>query len=391
MDGDATSVRVRFVAARQGGGEVDVQGTARLAPIAADLRARVTRVDLAVWEALIPLPGRLEWLRGERSHRRGHDVARRARRAGARPRGAHPPRPVRRRAAAHRRAGARAGRHRRRVAAPAHRARPRGPTDGGGGSRRRRAPVAHGARAARGSAITRRRGPRRGRARRIGPRGGDRRGRRERGDADARRRLGGAARAPSDLALRPHGARRRMAGAPRRQGRDEGGAARDGHVRRHRHRVPRSGQARPARAARGRGARALSGLRAGRRADPRAARRRRGRHGGARAADGPGGEGHRRRARSDHRRAGATAHHRGADGDDGPRLPLADDGGGRPVPRGALVGHGRAARRRRAAARRALPLACRGLPAPASSDGAAPRAAWCSTSRCARACSRAAR
>ena len=58
-DGDATSVRVRFVAARQGGGEVDVQGTARLAPIEADLRARVTRVDLAVWDALIPLPGRL--------------------------------------------------------------------------------------------------------------------------------------------------------------------------------------------------------------------------------------------------------------------------------------------------------------------------------------------
>ena len=88
--------------------------------------------------------------------------------------------------------------------------------------------------------------------------------------------------------------------------------------------------------------------------------------------DRPGGEGHRRRARSDHRRAGSTAHHRGADGDDGPRLPLADDGGGRPVPRGALVGHGRAARRRRAAARRALPLACRGAAAPASSDGAAP-------------------
>ena len=58
-DGDATSVRVRFVAARQGGGEVDVQGTARLAPLSADLRARVTRVDLAVWDALIPLPGRL--------------------------------------------------------------------------------------------------------------------------------------------------------------------------------------------------------------------------------------------------------------------------------------------------------------------------------------------
>ena len=58
-DGDATSVRVRFVAARQGGGEVDVQGTARLAPIYANLRALVTRVDLAVWDALIPLPGRL--------------------------------------------------------------------------------------------------------------------------------------------------------------------------------------------------------------------------------------------------------------------------------------------------------------------------------------------
>lgn len=59
-DGDATSVRVRFVGARQGGGEVDVQGTARLAPIEANLRARVTRVDLAVWDALIPLPGRLD-------------------------------------------------------------------------------------------------------------------------------------------------------------------------------------------------------------------------------------------------------------------------------------------------------------------------------------------
>ena len=61
------------------------------------------------------------------------------------------------------------------------------------------------------------------------------------------------------------------------------------------------------------------------RADPGAARRRRGHHGGAGAADRPGGEGHRRRARPGHRRAGPAGRHRGADGDDGPRLPVADD------------------------------------------------------------------
>ena len=55
----AAPARVSFIAARQGGGELAVEGTARFAPLSAELRARATRIDLAAWDALIPLPGRL--------------------------------------------------------------------------------------------------------------------------------------------------------------------------------------------------------------------------------------------------------------------------------------------------------------------------------------------
>ena len=85
-----TSARVRFVAARQGGGELDVQGTARSRPARRRPPRAVTRVDLAVWDALIPLPGAsVDSPRRSRHHgHERHPPVRRADRAGAR---RHPP------------------------------------------------------------------------------------------------------------------------------------------------------------------------------------------------------------------------------------------------------------------------------------------------------------
>ena len=54
VDGlDATGrspARVTLAAALPGGGGLDVQGTGRAAPLGAELRARISRVDLAFWE-----------------------------------------------------------------------------------------------------------------------------------------------------------------------------------------------------------------------------------------------------------------------------------------------------------------------------------------------------
>lgn len=50
---------VLFSAARKGGGQLEVEGTARPAPLGASVRVRVTKIDLGVWDSLIPLPGRL--------------------------------------------------------------------------------------------------------------------------------------------------------------------------------------------------------------------------------------------------------------------------------------------------------------------------------------------
>ena len=60
VDGlDATGrspARVTFAAALPGGGVLDVRGTGRAAPLGAELRARISRVDLAFWEPYLDLP-----------------------------------------------------------------------------------------------------------------------------------------------------------------------------------------------------------------------------------------------------------------------------------------------------------------------------------------------
>ena len=48
--------RVNLTAALPGGGELDVRGTARPTPLASELRARVSRVDLAFWLPYLELP-----------------------------------------------------------------------------------------------------------------------------------------------------------------------------------------------------------------------------------------------------------------------------------------------------------------------------------------------
>jgi len=56
---DATGrspARVSVTAALPGGGALDVQGTARIAPVGAELRSRISRVDLAFWAPYFTLP-----------------------------------------------------------------------------------------------------------------------------------------------------------------------------------------------------------------------------------------------------------------------------------------------------------------------------------------------
>ncbi len=48
--------KVRLTATLPGGGGLDVQGTARFAPLGSELRARVSRVDLAFWAPYLELP-----------------------------------------------------------------------------------------------------------------------------------------------------------------------------------------------------------------------------------------------------------------------------------------------------------------------------------------------
>ena len=48
--------RVSLAAALPGGGGLDVQGTGRAAPLGAELRTRISRVDLAFWEPYLDLP-----------------------------------------------------------------------------------------------------------------------------------------------------------------------------------------------------------------------------------------------------------------------------------------------------------------------------------------------
>jgi hypothetical protein len=57
--GGAAPGRLSLTAGLPGGGDVDVQGTARFAPFSAELRARMRRLDLGVWTPLLPIEGRL--------------------------------------------------------------------------------------------------------------------------------------------------------------------------------------------------------------------------------------------------------------------------------------------------------------------------------------------
>jgi uncharacterized protein involved in outer membrane biogenesis len=57
--GPDAPARVSLTARLPGGGDLDVQGTARFAPIGAQLRAQVTRLDLVPWAALVRSPVRL--------------------------------------------------------------------------------------------------------------------------------------------------------------------------------------------------------------------------------------------------------------------------------------------------------------------------------------------
>jgi Domain of Unknown Function (DUF748) len=52
--GPDAPARVSITARLPGGGDLDVQGTARVAPIGAALRAQVTRLDLVPWASLVP-------------------------------------------------------------------------------------------------------------------------------------------------------------------------------------------------------------------------------------------------------------------------------------------------------------------------------------------------
>ncbi|HVQ74046.1 MAG TPA: DUF748 domain-containing protein [Candidatus Binatia bacterium] len=56
---DEAPARVSLTAGLPGGGALDVQGTAQLTPPGASLRVQVARLDLAPWEALVPLPVRV--------------------------------------------------------------------------------------------------------------------------------------------------------------------------------------------------------------------------------------------------------------------------------------------------------------------------------------------
>ncbi|MGH7317806.1 MAG: DUF748 domain-containing protein, partial [Candidatus Rokuibacteriota bacterium] len=51
--------KVHLTAALPGGGGLDVQGTARPTPLRSELRARISRVDLAFWAPYLPLPVQL--------------------------------------------------------------------------------------------------------------------------------------------------------------------------------------------------------------------------------------------------------------------------------------------------------------------------------------------
>ena len=56
---DATgrsSARLTVSAGLPGGGALDVQGTARATPVAAEVRTRISRVDLAFWAPYFSLP-----------------------------------------------------------------------------------------------------------------------------------------------------------------------------------------------------------------------------------------------------------------------------------------------------------------------------------------------
>jgi len=64
VDGAAggPTARLTLTAGLPGGGELDVTGEARFASLTGDLRAKVKRLDLAVWDAILVLPGRLDGL-----------------------------------------------------------------------------------------------------------------------------------------------------------------------------------------------------------------------------------------------------------------------------------------------------------------------------------------